>query len=203
MKLKPIYLYLFVIIVALITLITISNSNDTSNSEMAAVTENIPDDEIHNNITGQSEIGPTRSNVNQSIIDEMNDLGVYVDANPNDTLKIKEYADLLAMAHNEDKALELYNRILSIDKNRTDVITSLAIMYYNKSDFSQSKMYIERILRINPEHVEAKYNLGLIEARLGDMEAAKKQWEDLQRNHPNTKMSDMAKESLEKLKNNN
>jgi len=200
MKLKPIYIYLSVIIVALITLVIISNSDDNTKVEKAVSNSNIPADENRNSFEGQSNIGPSGSNVSSTIRTKMNDLDEYVTANPNDTLKVKEYADLLAVAHNQEKALLLYNSILDIDPNRTDILTNLAIMYYNKNDFIESKIYNEKILKIDPKHAEAKYNLGVIEAKIGDVEAAKKQWNDLLTNHPNTKMSDMAKESLEQLK---
>ena len=42
----------------------------------------------------------------------MNELDSYIAENPSDTVKIREYAELLASAHNEDKAIELYQNIL-------------------------------------------------------------------------------------------
>ena len=93
-----------------------------------------------------------------------------------------------------------YTRIFyNIDNNRIDILTQLAILYFNKNDFTKAIEYLSNILVIDPSNLQAKYNLGVVEVRIGDIAAAKKQWEDLLNNHPNTKMSDMAKESLEKL----
>jgi tetratricopeptide (TPR) repeat protein len=199
MKIKPIYIYLGLIIVALITIITISTSNDSSKIDDVANMENIPNDEVHKSLENQTNMNPSGSNVTSSIKNKINELEEYVTSNPKDTTKIKEYADLLAGAHNEEKALKLYHRILKIDNKRTDVLSIVSRMYFKQSEFKEAKLYIEKIIEIDPANTEAIYNLGVVEIRIGDMDAAKKQWKDLITNHPNTKMSTMAKESLERL----
>lgn len=197
MKIKALYIYLGIFVVALVTIIFISNADEKEETVPITETSQIPNDDIHKSF--ESGDRPSSSNVTLELKNKMAELDSYILENPEDTVKIREYAELLASAHNEDKAIELYQNILSIDKNRVDILTQLAILYFNKNDFTKSLEYLSNILVIDPSNVQAKYNLGVVEVRVGDIAAAKKQWEDLLTNHPNTKMSDMAKESLEKL----
>ena len=197
MKIKALYIYIGIIIVALVTIIFISNEDEKEETVPITETSQIPNDDIHKSFDSGDR--PSSSNVTLELKNKMAELDSHISENPDDTVKIREYAELLASAHNEDKAIELYQNILSIDKNRVDILTQLAIIYFNKNDFTKSLEYLSNILVIDPSNVQAKYNLGVVEVRVGDIAAAKKQWEDLLTNHPNTKMSDMAKESLEKL----
>lgn len=197
MKLKPLYIYIILIITAIVLLVIFSD--DKKSDEIAEVnSSSIPNDDIHK---GMNDLAskPSSSNVNREIINKLSDLENYVNENPTDTLKIREYADLLAAAHKQEKAISLYKRIIEIDPNRLDIQSYLAVLYYNKELYSEAKKAIANILSANPNNTEAIYNMGLIEARIGDMKAAKKQWEDLITNHPNSKMSDLAREAIESL----
>jgi tetratricopeptide (TPR) repeat protein len=197
MKIKALYIYLGIIVIALVTIIFISNIDEQEKNIAGDEVSRIPEDDIHQSFESNGQ--PSSTNVTPEFKSKMNELDSYIAENPSDTVKLREYAELLAAAHNEDKAVELYNKILKIDKNRIDILTQLAILHFNKSDFIKANEYLTKILNIDPQNLQAKYNLGVVEARIGDIAAAKKQWEDLLKNHPNTKMSDMAKESLEKL----
>lgn len=197
MKFKPLYIYIILIFTAIVLLVVFSD--EKKSDESADInSSSIPNDDIHkgmNDLASQ----PSSSNVNSEIISKMNELEMYVNENPTDTLKIREYADLLAAAHKQEKAITLYNKIIEIDPNRLDIQSYLAVLYYNNEQYSEAKEAIANILSANPNNTEAIYNMGLIEARIGDIEAAKKQWQDLITNHPNSKMSDLAKEAIESL----
>lgn len=197
MKIKALYIYLGIIVIALVTIIFISDIDEQKKNIAGDEVSRILEDDIHQWFESNGQ--PSSTNVTPEFKNKMNELDSYIAKNPSDTVKLREYAELLAAAHNEDKAVELYNKILKIDKNRIDILTQLAILHFNKSDFIKANEYLTKILNIDPQNLQAKYNLGVVEARIGDIAAAKKQWEDLLKNHPNTKMSDMAKESLEKL----
>jgi len=198
MKLKPIYIYSILFCVVLITLISLSNSENDTKTEAAVDSKQMPKDEIHESFQNNSS-NPSGANVTSEIKTKLDELEKYVASNPNDTAKTREYADMLVSAHNADKAIELFDNILKKDNNRVDILSKLSILYYNKNDFLKADQYIERILALDPSNTEAQYNLGVVKVRIGDIQAAQKQWEDLLANHPNTKMSDMAKKSLERL----
>jgi tetratricopeptide (TPR) repeat protein len=198
MKIKPAYLYISVFLIILLALVIFdsnsSKSSDTSNSSM-------PKDEVHKTIISNSKKEPSGSNVSSEVFNKMNILEKMVNENPNDTAKIKEYADFLTAAHKQDKAIELYNKILTKDYARIDILSRLSILFFNKNDFITSKNYIEKIIKIDPNNTEALYNFGVIEARTGNIANAKVQWENLTKKFPNTEMARKAMESLNQLKN--
>ena len=124
MKMKPLYIYLIAAIVVVV-LIVIS-SLQSSEPEMAADQRQNPHGEMPmDDIHGQLGIGgdqPSGSNVRTDIMQKMNDLKDYVEENPDDTVKIKEYADLLGSAHRLNEALPLYDRLLELNPRRVDVL---------------------------------------------------------------------------------
>ena len=198
MNIKPFYIYsaLFVVILIIIVLVSSSSVNDKS------PLSDVPQDEIHNNIGKTEPVSPSSQNVSAEFMQMMDNLGDYVKKNPNDTVKIMEYADLLAASHKEDEAEVFYNKILEFDDTRTDVLTKIASLKYNAGNYIEAKSYIAQIIAIDSENIQAIFNLGIIEEKIGDIEAAKKQWENILTNHPNSKMSGMAKEAIERLSNN-
>lgn len=197
MKLKPIYIYLILFSVVLITVISLSTlSNEVDDSNIAK--GEMPNDDVHKSFQNGNQ-NPSSTNVTTAAREMLDELKNYVASNPDDTLKIREYAELLTAAHDEEKAIEQFRSILMKDKNRTDILSKLSILYYKRNDFLKARQYIEQILVLDPNNAEAQYNLGIVKVRVGEIDAAKKQWQDLMANHPNTKMSAMAKESLERL----
>ena len=193
MKLKPIYIYVALIIVALVTLITISSNNDVANSNETV------GDEINSSMINKGNMEPSSANINPKIIEQMKELESYVNSNISDTAKVKEYADMLMAAHNKDKAIEYYKKILDVSADRTDILKILAINDFNDGDYRASRARIVQILSLEPNNPETLYNMGVIETKMGNIEAAREQWENLLKFHPNTKMSEIAKQSLAKL----
>lgn len=196
MKLKPIYIYLILISVALITIVIFSS--DKSNENVESSDNSLPNDHIHESIATNQQ-SPSSGNVSREYLEKMAELEEAISSNPNDTLKLHEYADFLSAAHKEKESIEYYKRILDIDNERIDILLRISVVNFNIGKFREAKEYIVKSLAIEENNTKAIYNLGVVEARIGDLDAAKKQWEDLIANHPNTKMSDMAKESLERL----
>lgn len=196
MKIKAIYIYLSLIIVALVTLIFIS----TTNTEVKE-SKNIPNDEVHNSLNSATMEKPSGNNVNSAFLEKMEEMQKELSENPSDTVKIKEYADLLLAAHKEKEAVQYYEKILNIDSNRIDILKTLSLIEFGNGKFNEAKEKISRLLLLEPNNPETIYNMGVIEVKMGDIESAKKQWSDLIANHPNTKMSEIAKQSIEKLSN--
>lgn len=203
MKLKSIYIYPAILIVGLALIIIFSNGEESvHNNEPNGSVEKVPDDEVHKSLISNGS-NPSGENVMASIKTKLDELGSYVDENPADTAKMREYANLLFSAHNSEKAKEYYKKILKVDPNRDDILFDLSVVHFNSNEFQEAKTTILRLLEIDKNNEEAIYNLGVVEARLGDVASARKQWEDLLTNHPNSKMSKIAKESLEKLSSSN
>ncbi len=204
MKIRPfiIYIVLFVIVIVVIVMI---DSNDT-NTNNPKITEDInrngtvmPQDSIHKGLTAPGSAAPSESNVKKSVFEKMKKMEEAVKNNPNDTLKIKEYAEFMAAAHQPEKAIIYYNKILQKDPKRIDILLDLTSIYFGLKKFSEAEKVTNNILKINPKNSAANYNLGVLKAVEGKKEEARKIWQSVISKYPNTNAARMAKNSLEKL----
>ena len=199
MKFKPIYLYGIVAAIAIITLIIVSQTTgdekvagDISNKEM-------PTDDVHKNLNKGMMDNPTGANVSEEVKHKLDVMKKDVDANPNDTLKIREYADFLAAAHRPNEAIIYYQKILDEDKKRKDVYFALTFVYYNQKNLVKAEEVTRVMYNLFPNDPMVNYNLGAIEATKGNKDKAREIWNNLVKNHPNDKTSELAKNSLNKL----
>ncbi len=198
MKIKTVYIYIFIIAIAIIGLI-ISSGDETTNNNTVNTEAEIPNDDIHQSLGQTGEQQPSSQNVITDIRQRMIDLEEYVKSNPKDTAKVREYADLLSAAHNPAKAVELYESILKIDPNRIDILSQLGRLHFIKKDFEAARKSIKKIIKIDPKNLEALYNLGVIAANEGKTEQAINYWQDIIDKYPDSETAKLAKNSLLKL----
>lgn len=204
MKFKPVYLYIIVFAV-LIAVVAVFNYHDNDNNEPVAETKKMneaemPNDEIHKGMQGMTNGGtPSAGNVMAEIKQKLANLEVQVNENPNDTLKMREYAEMLAMAHQPQKAFGYFEKILKIDPDRIDILLALTFNYYQTGNYQKADMYNQRILDIDKDYLPAIYNSGAIAAALGNRDKAKEIWSDLVENHAGTTAANMAKDGLSSL----
>jgi len=201
MKIKPIYMYgiIFVIIIAAIVFTSTNNSVEKSevispNSEMG-----MPNDSIHSGITGVAKDTPNKSNVSSEFWTKLEESKAEFEANPNDTVLIKNYALLLGMSHQTEKALELYEKILSINPKRVDILLAEGLAYFNSKDYIMAETVTKRIIQLNKNNLEAKYNLGVIKATKGDKEGAKQIWEEISKNNTDHEIGKLATSSIVRI----
>ncbi|MBK8947004.1 MAG: tetratricopeptide repeat protein [Ignavibacteriae bacterium] len=200
MKLKSIHVYLLVSALAIIGIVYFAiNENSINNTSFTE--QQMPNDDVHSQLNNSQ--SPTGQNVTSEFKNRLKSLEDYVTKNPNDTAKVREYADLLYGSHNPQKSIELYKTILSKDSKRTDILMSLAIIQFEQNNFAEAENYIYKILEVNPKSVEAIYNLGVMEARKGNFDKAKLNWTKIVNEFPNSKLVETAKTSLAKLDNKN
>lgn len=199
MKFKPLYLYgvVLIIVVAILIIISQQSGETTDNLEKNLSKQEIPNDEIHNPL--KSNNVPGKDNISQEFKHKIEMLKKAVEKNPSDTTKLLQYADLLAAAHQQKEAMGYYQKILSINPNRIDVLFSLSFIYYTLGDLNKSEEETNKILAINPGDISAQYNLGAIAATKGDKERAREIWKALAEKYPKDKIGIKAKNSLEKL----
>lgn len=197
MKFKVSYIYLAVLVIAVILLVVLTQKENTPAENTAS--SQLPNDDIHKGMQN-NEGSPSGGNVNQDVIRKMQELKEASEKNPNDTAKIREYADFLAMAHKQDDAIILYERILKKNPKRIDILFSMAFVYYNKQNISKSEEITYRILSIDKDNLQAKYNLGALAATKGDNEKARQMWSAIIKDYPGTQESQLAESSLKQLK---
>lgn len=198
-NIKPIYIYGFGIIIAALVFIFLSQQDVTDiTKNPTAANQNIPNDEIHKGL-GSSAQPPSKNNVMSEVMQHLTMLKKAVDESPNDTAKIKQYADFLSAAHNPDEALVYYDKILKVNPRRTDILFSIAFINYNKQKFSDAEKCLDKVISYDKNNLTAYYNLGAIAASKGDKNKAKEIWSKLVKEHPKTQIAELAQKSLNEI----
>jgi Tfp pilus assembly protein PilF len=201
LKFRIAYLYLILAAGVVITLIFLSGGNNTNTEPAAGNIENqqVPNDDIHKGLGNPGGSNPSKGNVSQEFYQKMDMLKKDVEANPNDTAKIKQYADFISAAHKPEQAIPYYEKILKVDPGRNDILFSLSMIYFTKQDYNKAEEYTNRILKNDKNNTQAMYNLGAIAASKGDKARAKEIWQRLVSTYPGNEAAELAKSSLEKL----
>ncbi len=198
MKIKPLYVYLSFFVAAIVVIIVL-DAGRNKNLDTENFHQNMPNDEIHKGITDGGE-APSKSNLRESAIKKMEELKKAVEANPNDTAKVKEYAMMLAMGHQQKKAIELFEGILKKDSKRIDVLLTLSFLYYNQGNLDKAEEYTKNILAIDNNQHEANFNLGAIAEAKHETAKAKKIYENVIEKFPNSEIAQQAQSALNDLK---
>lgn len=199
MKFKPIYLYGLVIIIAVVTLIIVIQSSVEGTKTDNMTNKQMPDDNVHKNLGHGMMQNPSGANVSEEVKQKLDSMKKEVELNPTDTVKIREYADLLAAAHRPDEAISYYERIIEKDKTRKDIYFAITFVYYNQKDLVKAEEVTREMSRLFPDDAMVNYNLGAIEATKGNKEKAREIWNKLIKDYPNDKTSELAKNSLNRL----
>lgn len=192
MKIKPLYIYLSLFVVVIIILVIISSGGKT---ERSVQNQTMPQDEIHQNLGS----APGGGNVSSEFKQRMEKLKSNYETNPKDTVNSKEYARLLAAAHKPEESVEIFQSILNLDNARDDIRVELATVYYNLNQYEDAKKQLETVLNNNPSSTEVIYNLGAIEASMGNSEKAREIWEKLVADFPESEAAQFASSALQSL----
>jgi tetratricopeptide (TPR) repeat protein len=199
MKIKPLHIYgaIFAIIVLAIIFTTSESNNQLNSNTQAEV--GMPNDDIHKGMNNMGEGSPSKSNVRQDFWTKLEASKSAYEKNPNDTLAMKNYAQMLSMSHQSDKAIQLYEKILTIDPKRIDILLAEGLAFYNNQNYVMAENVTKKIISIDSKNIEAKYNLGVISAAQGKNEDAKKIWKELAEKYPNNEIGKLALESLTQI----
>lgn len=196
MKFRPLYIYIGLAAAFLIVIIIFSgNQSKVPETTGEVTTENMPEDDIHQPFKDN----PTGNNVSEEVKHKLEVMKKEVEANPEDTAKVREYADFLSAAHKPQEAIKYYNQILEKDPKRTDVLFSLTFIYYNSGDINRAEELTQRVLSYDPDNVMARYNLGAVYATRGEFNKAREIWQNIVEEYPNNETTELAKNSLKQI----
>jgi arylsulfatase A-like enzyme len=99
-----------------------------------------------------------------------------------------KFAETAAGLERWSVARRLYERVLILDPPNQEALENLGVTHLKVREFRTALSYLERLLEINPEHVQAHYLAGLIQLwSLGDQESGTDHWArllDLDPEHP-------------------
>ena len=194
------YLYIVLGLGVIVTLFILSGTNRSNNVPDKNITdEQIPNDDVHKGLQDPTKDNPSKSNVSSEVYHKMDVLKKDADANPNDTSKMREYADFMTAAHKPEEALPYYEKILRVNPKRNDILFNLAMIYYDQQKFDKAESYTKDIIENDKNNTQALYNLGAIAASKGDKERAREIWNKLVADYPDDEAARLAKSSLEKL----
>jgi tetratricopeptide (TPR) repeat protein len=180
-------------------IIVASQNSEEPKNISSEMNQNMPDDDVHKNMLNKGDNQPSKENVSSEYRERMAKLKDAVEKNPEDTLALKNYADFLSASHKMNDAITYYNKILQVDPKRADIRFSLAVIYYNKQDFTKCEDENKQVLKFYPENQMALYNLGAIAATKGEVIKAKDFWKQVIEINPESETGKLAKESLTKL----
>ncbi|NOX17114.1 MAG: tetratricopeptide repeat protein [Chlorobi bacterium] len=197
MKIKLTYIYIAAFVFIVAALVIFSPDNSTEKKDFSSM--EIPNDEMREG-TPPTEQPPSKSNVSESVLHEMEKLKIQIDENPSDTLSMRKYAELLSAGHRADEAVDYYEKILTINKRREDILSALTFLYFDLRKFNEAEKTVERILKVNPKSTEALFNLGAISANKGNTAKARKVWKDLIEKYPESDEADLARSYIKKLR---
>lgn len=74
-----------------------------------------------------------------------------------------ELLGLLFINRNDPLGVEYLNTATTLDPNNITALYALALHYQDNADIEKAENYYNRVLAINPHHVDALHNLGYIE----------------------------------------
>lgn len=202
-KLSPVVVYPAIMILAAVIIIIFSTDFSSKKNEVTTpqagpiTTEKLPNDDVHKNMG--KEIPPSKDNVISGVKKRMEDLKVEVEKNPNDTAKVRQYADFLAEGHGQAEAVKYYEMILKKDPKRVDILQSMGYIFYIQQDLNKAEAYIAKAYSLDKSNFQAFFNLGAIAATKGDNEKAKKIWKEIIAKRPNSEIAKLAQEGLQQL----
>ncbi len=196
-KIKPLYIYLIGIILTIIIFYFITQDTKQTIPAPGNISGNqMPQDQVHKGLQQP----PGATNVMPEVMQKMEEMKKDVDTHPNDTLKVREYADFLAEAHQKNQALIYYQKILNINPKRTDILFTVAYINYSNRNFAEAEKDLKQVLNFDRKNVQAYYNLGAIAASQGDKIKAEQIWTKLIMEFPQSSLAPRAKESITQLK---
>ncbi|KAB2845336.1 MAG: tetratricopeptide repeat protein [Ignavibacterium sp.] len=199
MKFKPIYLYGIVILIAVVTVIILTQFSDQEKVSENIVNKKMPDDNIHKKLGHGMMQNPAGGMVTEEVKQKLASMKKNLEKNPDDTLMIREYADLLITANQPSEAHEYYEKIIAKDKSRKDIYFTITYIYYHQRNFQKAEQLTREMYSLFPDDPMVCYNLGASEIRKGNKEKAKEIWNKLIKDHPTDTISVLAKRSLERL----
>jgi tetratricopeptide (TPR) repeat protein len=200
MKFKPIYLYGLLVVASIAILIFVTRQGSSEPNEIPINNnQTMPEDDVHKQLRNQGSNLPSKENVSEEYQRKLAELKSAVEKNPDDTLAMKNYADFLAASHNMNEAIQLYEKILSIDPRRADIHFALAVIYYTRQDFAKSEEENNKVLAFDPKNQMALYDLGAIAATKGNVTKAKEMWSRVIKINSESETGKLAQESLGKL----
>lgn len=127
----------------------------------------------------------------------INDLEIQLNQQPNNLDLLINIGNLCFDTKQRKKAIDYYNRALSIDSTNADVRTDMATMYHEIGQDARAIEEYQKVLKLQPQHLNALFNLGIVYNAIGKNQEAKRCWEDYLKLKPTGPQADQARRFLQ------
>lgn len=152
----------------------------------------------------QPEAAPTQQAVNQTLAPNMQlgaqitELEQQVAADPSDTQSLLKLANMCQDGRFFDKAITYYKRYLVKNPKDANARVDLGISYFENNDLDQAQKEMETALKYDPKHLQATFNLGIVNLKARRMKEAS-DWfkKTIELAPPGSEISNQAKQFLE------
>ncbi len=207
MKIKPVYIYIGIFVIAIIVLISVDFGTKKTEPDTLPGKEmphdaihghvNMPNDSIHGSISAEDL--PNKSNVKPEYYKRLDSLRTAYEKNPGDSSVAAQYASYLLAGHGASKAVKIYEDLVKRYPNSPKISKDAAYVYFEVGNIDKAEKLLTKVVRLNPNDLNAYYNLGLMKLTKKDSAGAKKIWQDIADKHPETEAGEYAKIALARL----
>ena len=142
---------------------------------------------------------PSATNVKPDIQQRMMRLGARLKENPDDVATLAQLAMLAGNAHQVQLADSLYGRYTVLRPDERQPYLDHASLLARDGQFDAARRVMNQMLSRHPGDVEALYNLGAIEANLGNVSAARTFWGQVIQSGSDATLTDLARANLARL----
>ena len=100
------------------------------------------------------------------------------------------------------EAIEQLSRVIKENRDRSAVLYAryyMGLVYLDREMFSDAVHFFKEALKLGPNLSEAYYYLGVAHKEMGDIESAKKMWEECIGKNPNSQWAKKAKKLLKEV----
>ncbi|MFZ1729850.1 MAG: tetratricopeptide repeat protein [Bacteroidota bacterium] len=195
MKASRLYLIIGAVLVAILAIVILLPDGDGTPQQTAQEGAMPPG---HPDVQGDNT--PSKSNVIGSYMEELDRLEKKVTAQPaSDTSDVLMLARMLLDGHRGADALPLLERYSKAAPKNTDVMLDLSVAYFDNKAPEKAEQVALKVLQLEPKNTTAMYNLGALAASRDDKVTARKYWEKLIKEYPDSPNTARAKEFLAKL----
>jgi cytochrome c-type biogenesis protein CcmH/NrfG len=142
---------------------------------------------------------PSATNVRPDIQQRMMRLGARLRENPDDVATLAQLAMLAGNAHQVSLADSLYGRYTLLRPDERQPYLDHASLLARDGQYDAARRVMNQMLSRHPGDAEALYNLGAIEANLGNVSAARNFWEQVIQSNSDATLTDLARSNLARL----
>jgi cytochrome c-type biogenesis protein CcmH/NrfG len=195
MKASRLYLIIGAVLVAILVIVILLPDSEQAPQQTAQEGAMPPG---HPDVKGDNT--PSKDNVITSFLEELDRMEKKIAEQPEaDTSGVLVYARMLLDGHRAADAVPLLERYSKAAPKNTDVMLDLSVAYFENKNPKKAEDITMKVLQVDPKNTTAMYNLGALAASLDDKEGARKYWEKLIREYPDSPNAERAKQFLKNL----